>query len=132
VTRHARKSFWKNQNGRHIVLEPDLVIKKGDRTIVLDTKWKYRKGTSPEDVRQMYAYGVYFQSHAAYLLYPDNLNGSLSVSDGNFFNPDYLPIQDKSNQYAKESCGLIFIDPIKGAILDKSLGSRLLDLVLLN
>ena len=58
-------------------LRPDIVLKKDDRLIILDTKWKRlidneRKnyGISQADMYQMYAYSKKYQTSEIWLLYP--------------------------------------------------------------
>ena len=60
-------------------LRPDIVMKKGDRTIILDTKWKNltdnaraNYGISQGDMYQMYAYSQKYQTPEIWLLYPIN------------------------------------------------------------
>lgn len=60
-------------------LRPDIVLRKGDRTIIMDTKWKRlinneRKnyGISQADMYQMYAYSKKYSTSEIYLLYPVN------------------------------------------------------------
>lgn len=60
-------------------LKPDIVMRKDDRTVVLDTKWKrlYNKdsdnyGISQADMYQMYAYSKKYQTPEIWLLYPIN------------------------------------------------------------
>lgn len=60
-------------------LRPDIVCKKGERTIILDTKWKNlvndeRKnyGILQADMYQMYAYSKKYKTPEIWLLYPLN------------------------------------------------------------
>lgn len=60
-------------------LKPDIIIRKGDRTIIMDTKWKrlcnnYRNnyGISQADMYQMYAYSKKYGATEVWLLYPVN------------------------------------------------------------
>lgn len=60
-------------------LRPDLVLRKNDRTIIMDTKWKKligneRKnyGISQADMYQMYAYSKKYNASKIWLLYPLN------------------------------------------------------------
>ena len=60
-------------------LRPDIVCKKGERTIILDTKWKNlvndeRKnyGILQADMYQMYAYSKKYKTSEIWLLYPLN------------------------------------------------------------
>ena len=60
-------------------LRPDIVIKKGDRIVILDTKWKNLNpketnyGISQEDMYQMYAYSKKYDTSEIWLLYPLNM-----------------------------------------------------------
>lgn len=57
-------------------LRPDIVLRKGDRTVVLDTKWKRldkeskNYGISQSDMYQMYAYSKKYGASDVWLLYP--------------------------------------------------------------
>lgn len=60
-------------------LRPDIVLRRGNRTIIMDTKWKNlnsdkRKnyGISREDMYQMYAYSKKYKTSEIWLLYPIN------------------------------------------------------------
>ena len=62
-------------------LRPDIVIKNGDRIVVLDTKWKklvpdprINYGISQADMYQMYAYSKKYDTSDIWLLYPLNAN----------------------------------------------------------
>lgn len=63
---------------KHFALRPDIVIRKGDKTVILDTKWKrlYKNeknyGISQEDMYQMYAYSKKYETSEVWLLYPIN------------------------------------------------------------
>lgn len=64
---------------RQFSLRPDIVIRKNDRVIVLDTKWKSlcdneakNYGISQADMYQMYAYSKKYQTSEIYLIYPVN------------------------------------------------------------
>ena len=60
-------------------LRPDIVCKKGDRIVVMDTKWKNlikkersNYGISQSDMYQMYAYSKKYKTSEVWLLYPLN------------------------------------------------------------
>lgn len=60
-------------------LRPDIVMTKGDRIIILDTKWKNlvnnvnkNYGISQSDMYQMYAYSKKYKTSEIWLLYPIN------------------------------------------------------------
>ena len=64
---------------RQFSLRPDIVIRKNDCVIVLDTKWKSlcdneakNYGISQADMYQMYAYSKKYQTSEIYLIYPMN------------------------------------------------------------
>lgn len=62
---------------KQFALRPDLVMKKDDRIIILDTKWKslvnnerINYGISQADMYQMYAYSKKYNTSEIWLLYP--------------------------------------------------------------
>ena len=64
---------------KQFALRPDLVMKKDDRIIILDTKWKslvnnerINYGISQADMYQMYAYSKKYNTSEIWLLYPAN------------------------------------------------------------
>lgn len=62
-----KKKFWKTKE-----IKPDLTITKGDRTIILDTKWKVPQDGVPSDsdLKQVFVYNHFFESSDSILLYP--------------------------------------------------------------
>jgi 5-methylcytosine-specific restriction enzyme subunit McrC len=63
--------FWENKT-----IRPDLVVVKTingvSESCVIDTKWKIidNRNPSDEDLKQMFAYNIYWDSHKSMLLYP--------------------------------------------------------------
>lgn len=64
---------------RQFALRPDIVLKKNDRIVILDTKWKrlvnngrINYGISQADMYQMYAYSKKYNTSEIWLLYPVN------------------------------------------------------------
>lgn len=64
---------------KQFALRPDIVCRKGNRTVILDTKWKnltdnYRinYGIQQADMYQMYAYSKKYKTSEIWLLYPTN------------------------------------------------------------
>ena len=62
---------------QQFALRPDIVISKGERTVILDTKWKRlinnegkNYGISQTDMYQMYAYSKKYKTSEVWLLYP--------------------------------------------------------------
>jgi len=48
VTKHNNRPFWKSPDGgRPAKIKPDIVLKWGDRTVVIDTTWKLLKHLRP-------------------------------------------------------------------------------------
>ena len=62
-----RKKFWESK-----VIKPDIILKRDNKTFALDTKWKVLDQTSPSDadLKQMFAYNIYWNSYQSILLYP--------------------------------------------------------------
>jgi 5-methylcytosine-specific restriction enzyme subunit McrC len=73
------KPYWKLDGHRPVHLRPDIVITHGEKTFVIDTKWKLLNNNRPsdDDLRQMYAYTKYFRSWHTILCYPGS-NGKCS------------------------------------------------------
>ncbi len=69
-----QQKFWERRK-----IKPDLVIThttaSGQETYIIDTKWKVLNATNPkpsdEDLRQMYAYNLYWGAKRSMLLYPN-------------------------------------------------------------
>lgn len=64
---------------KQFALRPDIVLKKNERIIIMDTKWKSlinneraNYGISQSDMYQMYAYSKKYQTSEIWLLYPIN------------------------------------------------------------
>lgn len=74
------KGFYLFEQPRQqFALRPDIVLYRGNRRIVLDTKWKSlidnpgaNYGISQGDMYQMYAYSKKYMTSEIYLLYPMN------------------------------------------------------------
>lgn len=121
ILAQGSKHFWQHPVTGSLRLRPDILVKRGSTTIVIDTKWKYKRDTSIQDVRQMYAYGHYFDASKSYLLYPDRLEGrSVSKHEGKFHD-----ILDPKS-FQERTCGLLFVDMLNGRQLNLQLGYTLL------
>lgn len=64
---------------RQFALRPDIVCQRGERTVIMDTKWKKlinneraNYGISQADMYQMYAYSKKYRTSEIWLLYPLN------------------------------------------------------------
>jgi 5-methylcytosine-specific restriction endonuclease McrBC regulatory subunit McrC len=93
---HTKWLVNKENGGGKFQLKPDILIKKpGERTVVIDTKWKvlktnsenYRNNISQADLYQLFAYAHRYDSEDNVLLYPKigNLEGK------HFWVPDTEP-----------------------------------------
>jgi len=69
-----KQRFWESDHGNKVV-ETDILIKRGEQHIILDAKWK-TPGPLPSDdeLKQMFAYNLRWQSQEAWLVYPQ-VNG---------------------------------------------------------
>ena len=117
ITVYGQQSttFW---NG--ITIRPDIVIKKGGETFIIDTKWKKMNGGKPstDDLRQMYVYNDYWNSDKAMLLYPSNESS---------FN-GFAPFEKTSSQPSQHKCGLGTISIFKTdePILNEKIGDLII------
>lgn len=65
-----------HQGKQHFSLRPDLVLRKADKTFILDMKWKWIEphlpnyGIEQADLYQLYAYGQKYAAETLYLIYP--------------------------------------------------------------
>lgn len=62
---------------RQFELRPDIVLKKDDHVVIMDTKWKILEdnsksnyGITQADMYQMYAYSKKYKTPDVWLLYP--------------------------------------------------------------
>jgi len=123
VKAQRRMPFWQYEDKWKVNLIPDIVVTNNkEESIVLDTKWKYEKDVSMHDLRQMYAYGKYFNTLKSYLVYPDKITDvdSIEIKEGAFYHPGNNGI-DKRNL-----CGLLYVDLLKNNKLNKEIGKQIL------
>jgi 5-methylcytosine-specific restriction enzyme subunit McrC len=124
VTAQDQKPFWGYNS-----LRPDIVLRKGDKTYIIDTKWKrpQNNAASIADLRQMYAYGRFWDAEKALLLYP-----------GEFYSPDFKVFKTKDFRKLDgvtipidHHCKMGYVsvlDPIEGG-LDNQIGNKILSLL---
>jgi 5-methylcytosine-specific restriction enzyme subunit McrC len=117
VRGQSSKRFWGSS-----AIRPDIVIEKEDgEVIVVDTKWKRlaNKSASVEDLRQMYAYGRFWDAEKVMLLYP-----------GNKSNNDFVPYRNQEFDSTEHQCKLGFVNVIDGeGKLDQKIGEEVLRLL---
>lgn len=91
--------FWETKR-----IKPDIVIKHNEETYIIDTKWKIVSSYKPsdDDLKQMFAYNLYWKSEKSMLLYP-----RIDQEDSKFGNYHHTPNEKEKNQ-----CKLGFINII--------------------
>ncbi|WP_026507827.1 McrC family protein [Butyrivibrio sp. MC2013] len=79
VSSQDRGYFLFEEPHQQFALRPDIVMKRGARTIIMDTKWKSladnefkNYGITQADMYQMYAYSKKYHTPEIWLLYPMN------------------------------------------------------------
>ncbi|MDI1324876.1 MAG: restriction endonuclease [Algoriphagus sp.] len=108
-------NFWENKT-----IRPDLVLinKVSKKIFVIDTKWKIVDANNPsdDDLKQMFAYNIYWDSGKSILLYPGS--DILKEEFGNFHKG-----RPEGNQC---KVGFINVLNIEGK-LDRGIGKRILE-----
>ncbi len=94
--------FWGSNS-----LRPDIVIRKGERTFVIDTKWKQpsRNSASVADLRQMYTYCRFWNADKAILLYPGDTRGNKFKE----FKTEDFNVIDKTPEKVMHQCKMGYI-----------------------
>ncbi len=79
ISTQDKGKYLFNEPQNRFAIKPDIVIKKENRIIILDTKWKNlignenkNYGISQSDMYQMYAYSKKYNTAEIWLLYPIN------------------------------------------------------------
>ena len=116
VSGQESKRFY----GSYRTIRPDIVLRKGEETYIIDTKWKRpnKKSASIEDLRQMYAYGRFWDSEKLILLYP-----------GYHYDSNY---QNYPNEYDKNrdhQCKVGMVSVLKHMSLDFTIGERIINML---
>lgn len=103
--------FWESNH-----VKADIVIEAGNKSIVIDTKWKVMNEVSPSaaDLKQMFVYNLHYHADLSILLYPKTIH---STQDKKAF---------RHNNYNDLFCQLGFIDLFdETGKLNKNLGSTI-------
>lgn len=120
VSGQESKMFY----GSHRTIRPDIVLRKGSDTFIIDTKWKRptNKVASIEDLRQMYAYARFWKTNKVMLLYP-----------GEPYDSGY---KTYPNQHDHETdhhqCKIAMVNVLKNGKLSENLAEEILELLFEN
>lgn len=121
ISGQESKSFWGHNN-----LRPDIVLRKGLETYIIDTKWKRPKNNtaSVSDLRQMYTYCRFWDAQKAMLLYPGD-------ASSNKFKPyltdDYVKNEDENHSQIEHQCKMGFVSVIDTkSLLNSNIGDEIL------
>lgn len=101
-------------------IRPDIVIRKGEETIVIDTKWKrpYDASASIEDLRQMYTYGRFWNATKLILLYPGDFEKGSFKTYPNEYDPE-----------KKHTCKIGMVHVLKNGQLSKNLSENVIEMI---
>ncbi|WP_272149950.1 McrC family protein [Tenacibaculum aiptasiae] len=110
------KLFWENNS-----LRPDIVLRKGNKTYIIDTKWKipYSNKASVEDLRQIYTYCRFWNAEKGLLLYPGSDKRNKFES---FQTVDYI---NKTEVYHQCKMGYVSVLDLEGNI-NEEIGLQIL------
>jgi 5-methylcytosine-specific restriction enzyme subunit McrC len=117
ITGQESKKFY----GSHRTIRPDIVLRKGDETIIIDTKWKRptNKVASIEDLRQMYAYGRFWNTDKLVLLYP-----------GETFDSGYKNYPNQNDHETEfHQCKIAMVNVIRDGVLSEDLAEDIMGVV---
>jgi len=124
VTGQESKSFWGNNS-----LRPDIVLRKGGETYIIDTKWKrpIKSSASVNDLRQMYAYCRFWDAEKALLLYPGEASANVFKS---YNTDDYTKDDDSNHNEIDHQCKMGFVSVLdENGQLDQFIGKKVLELI---
>lgn len=114
VSGQESKPFWGANS-----LKPDIVLRKGSKTYIIDTKWKrpQKSSASVNDLRQMYAYCRFWNAEKAMLLYPGETSENKFKS---YKTDDYSLNVENNSLKINHQCKMGFISVLdnKGNLQD--------------
>lgn len=119
VSFQNRDKFWENK-----YIKPDLVLEKTSpegkkETFIIDTKWKIIDPGKPgdNDLKQMYAYNMYWGSTKSLLLYPSS--NPVETTFGKFH----------KGREKKNLCKIGFVQVMDEYDLNREMGNQILGLL---
>lgn len=124
VSGQESKSFWGSNS-----LRPDVVLRKGHQTYIIDTKWKRpnKSSASVGDLRQMYTYCRFWDAEKAMLLYPGQSNENTFRM---YLTDDYSKDSIGNHNAIEHQCKMGFVEVMKGEELNSDLGKEILSMLL--
>ncbi len=125
VSGQESKPFWGNNS-----LRPDIVLRHGEKTFIIDTKWKRPKQNSApvSDLRQMYTYCRFWNAEKALLLYPGDYAENKFKS---YLTDDYSKHENDEASYIDHQCKMGFVSVLDGENqLNKNLGVETVNLLM--
>ncbi|MBF8149256.1 restriction endonuclease [Winogradskyella sp. F6397] len=123
VSGQESKSFWGNNS-----LRPDVVLREGHKTYIIDTKWKRpnRRTASVTDLRQMYTYCRFWDANKAMLLYP----GEPTENTFKSYNTDDYSIHTEELLEMNHQCKMGFVSVLNSSNeLDTTIGFKIMSLL---
>lgn len=124
VSGQESKSFWGGNR-----LKPDIVLRVGDKTFIIDTKWKRptNNSASVSDLRQMYAYCRFWDAEKALLLYPGDASENRFKS---YQTDDYSKDEYNNHLEMDHQCKMGFVSVLdENDQLSSTIGFRILQLL---
>ncbi|APY10275.1 restriction endonuclease [Seonamhaeicola sp. S2-3] len=124
VSGQESKLFWGSN-----LLRPDIVLRIGSNTLIIDTKWKRPSNSSASvgDLRQMYTYCRFWDAKKAVLLYP----GNEIENEFKTYNTDDYSKQDNTEiGRIEHQCKMGFVSVLdEFGNLDIQIGNKILKLL---
>lgn len=125
VSGQESKTFWGSNR-----LKPDIVLRKGCDTYILDTKWKrpLNSSASVSDLRQIYSYCRFWDAKKGLLLYPGNSQENKFQS---YKTDDYSNDTENEPKHIKHQCKMGYVSVFNPdtSELDEQIGQNILDIL---
>lgn len=115
----AWEYFWESRK-----MKPDLIVRNRDESIVLDTKWKIVNDARPsdEDLRQVFAYNIFWGVKRGYLVYP-RTSQSPKTEAGQYD-------KELKTKLDRMTCQVTYIDVLdEHSQLNMNIGSEILRMI---
>jgi len=124
ISGQENKAFWGSNR-----LKPDIVLRKGTETYIIDTKWKRpnKSAASVGDLRQMYTYCRFWDANKALLLYPGD---SVENKFKPYLTDDYCAKGDEIYNEITHQCKMGYVSVLNEKNeLDPEIGKRILEVL---